>query len=130
MNMPNTSSPEIEQLEAPPLETAPRRSGGWLRHLIRRVKLALSSDNEALLVENKTKLSWRIYRDYHLLGIVDTDEERTFHLTKHGTLNVRPLEGENVEYLMLSLNDHMHHVRIYKRCLDKETEVYDMKHVA
>lgn len=128
--MQNTSYREVEQLEAPPLETAPQRSGVWLRQLIRRVKLAMSSDNEALLVENKTKLSWRIYQDYHLLGIVDTDEERTFRLIKHGMLNVRPLEGEDVEYLMLSLHDRIRHVRIYRLHLDQQTEVYDMKQVA
>jgi hypothetical protein len=88
------------------------------------------SDNEVLLIENKTAVSWRIYRDYHLLGIVDTDEERTFRLVKQGTLNVRPLEGEGVEYLMLALSEGVHHVRIFKRHLDFQTEVYDMKHVA
>ncbi len=130
MNMLNTAPSEVKQTEAPPLETDPRRSGGWLGHLLRRVKLAMSGDNEALLVENTTKLSWRIYHDYHLLGIVDTDEERTFRLTKHGTLNVRPLEGDNVEYLMLSLNDRIHCVRIYRRQLSKEVEIYDMRHIS
>ncbi len=82
------------------------------------------------MVENTTELAWRIYHDYHLLGIIDAHEERTFRLSKRGTLNVRPLEGENVEYLVLSLNDSMHFVRIYRHHLGKNIEVYDMKHVA
>ncbi|GAC1648208.1 MAG: hypothetical protein NVS4B12_16490 [Ktedonobacteraceae bacterium] len=40
------------------------------------------------------------------------------------------LEGGNVEYLILSLNDTIHYVRIYRRHLNKELEVYDMRHVA
>lgn len=127
--MPYTTS-EVKETERPPLETAPQRSGGWLRHLLRRVRLGFSGDNEALIVENTTQLSWRIYHDYHLLGIIDAHEERTFRLTKHGSLNVRPLDGENVEYLVLSLNNNVHYVRIYRRHLSKEVEVYDMRHVA
>jgi len=129
MHMLNTSS-EVKETEIPPLKTAPQRSGGWLRHVLRRVRLGFSGDNEALMVENNTQLSWRIYHDYHPLGIIDANEERTFQLTKHGTLNVRPLDGENVEYLVLSLNDSVHYVRIYRRHLSKEVEVYDMRHVA
>ena len=125
----NTTS-EVKETERPPLETAPQRSGGWLRHLLRRVRLGFSGDNEALMVENTTQLSWRIYHDYHLLGIIDAHEEHTFQLSKRGTLNVRPLDGENVEYLVLSLNDSIHYVRIYRRRLSKEVEVYDMQHVA
>lgn len=125
----NTTS-EVKETERPPLKTAPQRSGGWLRHLLRRVRLGFSGDDEVLMVENTTQLSWRIYHDYHLPGIIDTNEERTFQLTKHGTLNVRPLEGENVEYLVLSLNDSIQYVRIYRRQLSKEVEVYDMRHVA
>lgn len=129
MHMLNTTS-EVKETERPPLKTAPQRSGGWLRHLLRRVRLGFAGDNEALIVENNTQLSWRIYHDYHLLGIIDANEERTFQLTKRGTLNVRPLDGENVEYLVLSLNDSIHYVRIYRRHLSKEVEVYDMRHVA
>ncbi len=121
---------EVKETERPPLETAPQRSGGWLRRMLRRVRLGFAGDNEALIVENTTQLSWRIYHDYHLLGIIDANEEYTFQLTKRGTLNVRPLEGENVEYLVLSLNDSIHYVRIYRRHLSKEVEVYDMRHVA
>ena len=130
MNKLNTANSQVKQPESPPVETAPQRSGGWLHHLLRRVKLAFDGDNEALAVENNTMLSWRIYHDYHLLGIVDANEERTFHITKHGTLNVRPLEGEGVEYLVLSLSDRIHYVRIYRRHLSKEVEVYDMRHIA
>lgn len=129
MHMLNTTS-EIKETERPPLETAPQRSGGWLRRLLHRTRLRFAGDNEALMVENTTQLSWRIYHDYHLLGIIDANEERTFQLTKRGTLNVRPLEGENVEYLVLSLSDSIHFVRIYRRHLSKDVEVYDMRHVA
>ncbi|GAC1400208.1 MAG: hypothetical protein NVS4B12_00840 [Ktedonobacteraceae bacterium] len=125
----NTTS-EVKETERPPLETAPQRSGGWLRRLLRRTRLRFAGDNEALMVENITQLAWRIYHDYHLLGIIDANEACTFQLTKRGILNVRPLEGENVEYLVLSLNDTIHYVRIYRRHLSKEVEVYDMQHVA
>ena len=125
----NTTS-EVKEIESPPLQTSPRRSGGWLRHLLQRVRLSFSGDNEALIVENTTQLAWRIYHNYHQLGMLDAHEERTFRVNKHGTLNVRPLEGESVEYLVLSLNDSIHYVRIYRRHLSKEVEVYDMRHVA
>ncbi len=121
---------EVKETERPPLKTAPQRSGGWLRHILRRVRLGFSGDSEELIVENTTQLSWRIYHDYHLLGIIDSNEEHTFQLTKCGTLNVRPLGGENVEYLILSLNDRIHYVRIYRRHLSKDVVVYDMRHVA
>lgn len=130
MYMLNTATAEVKQKETSAPETAPRRSGGWLRHLLHRVKLAFGGDSNALVVENNTLLSWRIYHDYHLLGIVDAKEERTFQVTKHGTLNVRPLEGESVEYLLLALTDRIHYVRIYRLHLSKEVEVYDMQHVA
>ena len=121
---------EVKETERPPLKTAPQRSGGWLRYILRRVRLGFSGDNEALIVENTTQLSWRIYHDYHLLGIIDANEEHAFQLTKRGTLNVRPLDGENVEYLILSLNDSIHYVRIYRRHLSKDVVVYDMRYVA
>ncbi len=129
MHMLNTTS-EVKETERPPLQTSPRRSGGWLRYVLRRVRLRFAGDNEELMVENTTTLSWRIYHDYHMLGIVDRQEERTFRVDKRGTLNVRPLEGESVEYLVLQLNDSIHYVRIYRRHLSKEVEVYDMRHVA
>ncbi len=125
----NTQS-EVKETKGPSTQTAPQRSGGWLRHIVRRIRLGFMGDNEVLMVENTTQLAWRIYHNYHLLGIIDAHEERTFRLTKQGTLNVRPLEGENVEYLVLSLNDNIRYVRIYRRQLSKEVEVYDMKHVA
>jgi len=122
------TSPEIEREYAPPLETSPRRSGGWLRRLQRRIKLALAGDNEELVLHNKTTIAWRAYHDYHQLGIIDGGERRVFHLNKHGSLSVRPCEdGENVEYLVLPLNLRVHHVHIYRRRINKEIEVYDMR---
>src|ERR1700681_4212116 len=86
-------------------ETSPRRSGGWFRWLQRRVKLALSGDDDELVLENKTLVSWGVYPDYHQLGIMDGGGERTFKLVKHGSLSARPyVEGENIEYLVLPLN--------------------------
>ena len=123
----NTQS-EVKETEGPTTQTASQRSGDWLRYIVRRIRLGFMSDNEVLIVENTTQLAWRIYHNYHQLGIIDAHEERTFRLTKQGTLNVRPLEGENVEYLVLPLNDNIHYVRIYRRQLSKEVEVYDMRH--
>lgn len=117
--------PEIDD---PPLKTEPQCSDGWFRRLQHRVKLAFAGDNEHLLIANKTALSWRIYHNYHLLGIIDPDEQRTFQLSKHGLLNVRPATGEDgVEYLMLPLNGRISRVHIYRRLLGKEVEVYDIR---
>ena len=121
-------APEVERPDAPPLETKPQRSGGWIRRLQQRIRLALDGDGEELTVENKTDVSWRVYHDYSMLGIVDAGESRTFRLQKHGNLNVRPVvEGDEVEYLVLSLNLRVHRVRIYRRQMAKDLEVYDMR---
>ncbi len=119
------SPPEVER---PPLETAPRRSGGWLRRLQQRIKLAFAGDDEELVLNNETAVSWRVYHNYHHLGIVDAGERRVFHLTKHGSLSARPWEeGEEVEYLVLPLSVRVQRVRIYRRRMSKEIEVYDMR---
>lgn len=112
----------------PPLETSPRRSGGWFTRLQQRIKLALAGSDDELLVENDTRVSWRIYRDFHLLGIVDGGESRTFKLEKSGSLNVRPTaDGDQVEYLVLQLDRRIHRVRIYRRRMAQDVEVYEMR---
>ena len=108
--------------------TSPRRSGGWFRRLQRRVKLALAGDDDKLVLENKTRVSWRVYHDYHQLGIIDAGEQRTFKLVKHGSLSARPyVEGENVEYLVLPLNQRVYRIFIYQRPMGQSIEVYDMR---
>ena len=121
-------APEVERPDAPPLETKPQRSGGWFRRLQKRVKLALVGDDEELVVENRTDVSWRVYHNYHQLGIIDAQEQRIFKLHKHGSLSVSPFtdEGE-VEYLVLSLDYNVTYVYIYRRQMGKEVEVYDMR---
>src|SRR5712692_7669918 len=97
-------APEVESPDAPPLKTKPQRSGGWFRRLQERVRLALAGDDEELRVDNKTEVSWRVYHDYHLLGIIDAGESRVYRLHKHGNLNVRPgADSSQVEYLVLPL---------------------------
>ncbi len=92
--------------------------------------LALAGSSEELLLEKRTQVSWRVYHNYHLLGIIDVGEYLIFRLYKHGYLNVRPsVEQEQVEYLMLPLNMQVRRVYIYRRRLKCEIEVYDM-HVA
>lgn len=119
------TEPEIER---PAPETSPRRSGGWFRRLQHRVRLAMMGDDEELMLENSTAVSWRVYHDYHQLGIIDAGEYQLYRLNKRGSLNVRPLVGgDEVEYLVLSLNEHVRFVRIYRRRLDKEVEIYDMR---
>ncbi len=119
--------PEIEREGAPPLETDPRRDGGWFRRLLKRLKLAMYGDDEHLLVVNQTAMAWRVYHNYHLLGIIDADERITYRLSKHGSLNVRPVTGEDgVEYLVVSLDTRVHRVQIYRRCPGKGVEVYDL----
>ncbi len=109
-------------------EASPRRSGGWFRWLQRRVKLALGGDDDELVLENKTDVSWRVYHDYHQLGIIDAGEQHTFKLVKHGSLNARPYnENENTEYLVLSLSQRVHKIFIYQRKMGQDVEVYDMR---
>ena len=120
--------PEIEQPDAPPLETKVRRSGGWFTREWHRIRLALASSDEELMLENKTQVSWRVYHDYHLLGVIDAGEYLVFRLHKHGLLNVRPsAEKEQVEYLVLPLNFNVTYVHIYRRQIAQNVEVYDMR---
>ncbi|HLH61024.1 MAG TPA: hypothetical protein VKV20_05015 [Ktedonobacteraceae bacterium] len=119
---------EVDSPDAPPLETRPQRSGGWFRRLQQRVRLAMNGDDEELIVENKTNVSWRVYHDYHMLGIIDAGESRTFRLQKHGNLNVRPAtRDDEVEYLVLTLTVRVHRVEIYRRQMAQALEIYDMR---
>jgi hypothetical protein len=122
-------TPEVDQPGAPPLKTNPRRSGGgWFRRLQSRVKLALAGNDDELRVENKTTISWRVYHNYHQLGIIDAHEQRIFQLDKHGSLSVRPYaDGDDVEYLMLDLSIRIHRVYIYLRHVSREIEIYDLR---
>src|SRR5258708_12995424 len=96
---------EVERPGAAPLETKPRRSGGWFTRLQRRVKLALAGDDEELILENRTEVSWRVYHNYHQLGIIDAHEQRAFQLHKHGSLSLRPYpDVADVHTLILPLN--------------------------
>jgi hypothetical protein len=114
--------------EAPPLETSPRRSGGWFTRLQQRVKLAMGGSDDEIVLENKTSISWRIYHDYHWLGIIDPGEMQTLKLEKRGSLSVRPsADGDAVEYLVLELDRRIHHIRIYQRRMTQDIEVYDMQ---
>jgi hypothetical protein len=125
--MPTAIAPQTKPSYPPPLQVEPRRSGGWFRRVVRRVKLALAGDDETLRVKNDTTIDWKIFHNYHLLGIIDAGEQRDFQLTKHGSLNVRPVGDEEAEYLMLPLTQRVHRVRIYRRYLDKTVEVYDLR---
>jgi len=120
--------PEVNQPRVPLLKTSPERSGGWFRRLQRRIGLALAGDDEELILENKTAISWRAYHNYHWLGIIDAGESQAFRLDKRGSLSVRPSdEGDEVEYLVLPLDLRVHRVGIYRRLLAKEVEVYDLQ---
>jgi len=121
-------NPEVDQPRVPPLKTLPERSGGWFRRLQRRIGLALAGDDEELIVENKTAIPWHVYHNYHWLGIIDAGESQAFRFDKRGSLSVRPSEeGDEVEYLLLPLDLRVHRVRIYRRHLAKEVEVYDLR---
>src|SRR5260370_1989372 len=97
-------APEVEQTDVSPLETKPQRSGGWFTRLQRRVKYALGGDDEALIIENKTEISWRIYHNYHCLGVIDAREPQVFQFHIHGSLNFLPTrDGDESRYLRLPL---------------------------
>lgn len=118
----------IPDEETPPTRTSPRRSGGWFRRLWQRVRLAMAGDDDELMLENRTGISWRVYHDYHHLGIIDAGEYQVYRLARRGSLNVCPVvEGDEVEYLVLSLNERIRFVHIYRRQMGETMEIYDMR---
>jgi hypothetical protein len=124
-----TYPPEVEEVTPLTTETKPqRRLGGWSLRPHPRVALNLGSDDELLMLENRTEIPWVVYHKYHQLGIIDPGELLVFHLCKHGSLQVRPCaKDDTVEYLVLSLNYYVNQVYIYRRRMSKELEVYDMR---
>jgi|SRR5579875_2259366 hypothetical protein len=118
------------ELEPPPTRTQSerRRSDGWFTKIQRRVKLAMSGDDEELLVVNNTTISWHVYHTFHLLGIIDAGEMLTFRLQKRGNLNVRPSqESDATEYLVLDLTSQIQRVEIYRRNIGPSIDVYEMR---
>lgn len=124
-------TPAIElpdTFDQPQTQTKPQRSDGWFTRTRNRVKLAMSGDDEELLVVNTTAISWRVYHNYHLLGIIDPGEEQEFRLQRRGQLKVCPgLESDATEYLVLDLNGRLDRVEIYRRHMGKELETYEMR---
>lgn len=111
-----------------PTQTAPQRSGGWFTRAVERVKLAFAGDDEELLVMNETQATWRVYHNYHQLGIIDTGERRVYHLTKRGSFSARPMEdGDDVEYLVITLDARVRRIEIYRKRMGKDLEVYDLR---
>ena len=120
--------PEIER-PVPPTETLPKRQrGGWSPRPQPRIGLDLGSDDDMLLLENRTTIPWSVYHRFHHLGVIDPNELLVFHLCKQGSISARPLTTENaVEYLVLSLNYSIHQVYIYRRTVGQDIEIYDMR---
>lgn len=129
MQMGVTCTPDVEETETLPTKTLPqRRVGGWSIYPDPRIDLGLGSDDELLLLENKTDVSWVVYHNFHRLGIIDPGEVLVFHLVKHGSLSARPVaEGDAVEYLVLSLTYSVTYVHIYRRQMGERMEIYDMR---
>lgn len=120
----------LKERGEPSTQTKPQRqdSDGWFTRIKRRVKLAMEGDDEDLLVENTTAISWYIYHKYHLLGILDPWEIHTFRLRKSGNLNARPNQaGDATEYLVVDLDSSVQRVEIYRRKIGQELDVYDMR---
>lgn len=131
MHLGVTCTPDVEETDTLPTRTLPeRRAGGWSIYPDPRIDLGLGSDDELLLLENKTSVSWMVYHNFHRLGIIDPGEVLVFHLVKHGSLSARPVaEGDVVEYLVLSLDFYVNYVHIYRRQMGETVEIYDM-HIA
>ncbi len=109
-------------------QTAPERFGGWLRRLGRRVRLGMGGEEEEVVVENATEIAWLLYQDFHEVGTIWPNEIQTFKLFKRGSLSARPVRSQNaVEYLVLPLSRHIQRIRIYRRQMAQELEVYDMQ---
>ncbi len=123
--------PEIELPDTPDhahTQIKPQRSDGWFTRTRHRVKLAMSGDDEELIVVNNTAISWRVYHNYHLLGIIDPGEEQVFRLQKRGQLKVCPsLASDAVEYLVLDLKGWLAGVEIYLRRIGQDLETYEMR---
>src|SRR5262245_48140220 len=96
--------PEVERHL--PVETEPKRQrGGWTPHPQPRIALDLGSDDDLLLLQNASDISWVVYHNYHQLGIIDPGELLVFHLWKHGALSIRPCAThESVTYIVLNLH--------------------------
>lgn len=126
-----TYAPEVEELDVPSTETKTERlSGGWSLKPQPRIGLDMGSDDDMLLLENKTEIPWVVYHNFHQLGIIDPGELLVFHLCKHGSLNARPVGNDDtVEYLVLSLNYYVNQIYIYRRQMSKDLEVYDMQSI-
>ncbi len=124
-----TYAPETEQTEVPPTETQPqRRAGGWSIQPQPRIGLNMGSDDELLLLENKTTIPWIVYHNFHQLGRINPGELLAFHLCKHGSLSARPSQKDDtVDYLVLTLNYSINQVYIYRRQMGKDVEIYDMR---
>jgi hypothetical protein len=115
-----------------PTRTQPRRQrGGWRLDPEPRIALDQGSDDDLLLVQNTTSVSWMLYHNYRQLGIIDPHELLAFHLCKRGKLSIRPNTTEQaVEYIMLDLTYETNLVYIYRRPMAEGVEVYDMRDVA
>lgn len=126
-----TTIPEIELPDTPnqpQTQTQPQRSDDWWTLRKHRVKLAMEGNDEALLVINATAISWHVYHNFRMLGIIDASEEQIFHLQKRGKLSVRPrLEANAVEYLVLDLDTHIQRIEIYSQKRGDWLETYEMR---
>lgn len=120
------------ELEPPQTQTKVerRRSDGLFTRIRHRIKLAMSGDDEELLIVNSTTVRWHIYHKFHQLGILDPGEARLFRLQKRGNLNARPDQerpSDAVDYLVLDLSSRIERVEIYRRSMGQALEVYDMR---
>lgn len=122
-----TCIPDPETL-IPPTETQPlRQRGGWTLRPHPRIGQDLGSDDDLLLLENNTLITWMVFHGFHHLGIIDPDELLAFHLCKRGSLSVRPhTTRQSVEFLTITLHYEVTLVNIYRRFIRESIEIYDL----
>lgn len=115
----------------PATAPAPKSQGTLWRFRFPWVKTAVGAPtyNNVLQVVNHTVDAWMVWHNYHWLGALEPETERTFQVVRAGTLSARPRgAGPESEYLLISLAPHLVGVEIVD--LDGDGSVYVLRPIS